>query len=235
MKVLITRPQPDAEIFAQDCRDAGLDPVVAPLMSVTPGDDWEAPADAAALAFTSANGVRVFASASRVRNLTAFCVGEATADAARAAGFSTIHAADGDVVSLADTIARHGGTISGQIVHIAGARIAGDLLALLTQRGLTARRIVAYETHEAENLPDAAGLAIGSGRALAVTLFSPRTADLFLKLVEAANLTEALSRCRAVCLSRAVAHVAANADWRVIDTASDRNAASMIALMKARA
>lgn len=231
MKVLITRPQPDADAFAEDCRAAGLDPVIAPLMSVTARGDWAAPADAAGLAFTSANGVRVFAAASRVRNLTAFCVGEATADAARAAGFSTISAADGDVVSLAETIAEQSSAISGQIVHIAGSRRAGDLLGALTERGLKASRIIAYETNEVRNLPQTAATAIGSGRALVVTLFSPRTARLFLNLVETANMAEALSRCRAICLSDAVADVASETKWRVIDVASERNGAAMIALM----
>lgn len=235
MKVLITRPQPDADNFAQDCRSAGLDPIVAPLMTVAPRDDWETPVDAAALAFTSANGVRVFASASRVRSLVAFCVGEATADAAQAAGFSTVHAADGDVISLAETIAEHGRAFSGHIVHIAGARRAGDLIGLLRERGLNAHRIVAYETREAEILPEPAQGEIGSGRALAVALFSPRTAQLFLNLVAAANLAEALTRCRAVCLSPAVADIAGRATWRVVDVAGDRNAASMVALMSGRA
>ncbi len=235
MKVLITRPQPDADQFAEDCRKAGLDPVVAPLMTVRFHKDWEAPGDAGALAFTSANGVRAFAGASRVRNLAAFCVGEATAAAAGDAGFATVHAAGGDVESLANLIADNAGAVSGPIVHVAGARRAGDLIAALKERGLGARRIVAYETAEATDLPAEARSALGSGRALAAAFFSPRTAQLFLKLVDAAGLAEALTRCRAVCLSDAVADVAKRAQWRVIDTASERNAAAMIALMTARA
>lgn len=234
MKVLITRPQPDAGAFADECRAKGLDPVVAPLITLAPRDDWTTPADAAALAFTSANGVRAFAAASRVRNLTAFCVGEATARAAELAGFTSVASAEGDVVSLAETIAARRSAISGPIVHIAGTRRAGDLVNALAERGLTAHRIVAYETHEAREMPGAALAAIGSGRALAVTLFSPRTARLFVTLAEQANIGEALARCRAVCLSKAVADVAAEVAWRVVDIATERNAASMLALMTAR-
>ena len=234
MKVVITRPNPDAELFAEECRAKGLDPVIAPLMTIAPRDDWTAPTEAGALAFTSANGVRAFAAASRVRSLTAFCVGEATADAAHAEGFTEIVVADGDVVSLAETIAAQSGAVTGQIVHIAGTRLAGDLLHELTTRGLKSRRVVAYETHEAATMPEPAKSAISSGRAVAVTLFSPRTARLFLALAESANLTEALARCRAVCLSEAVAEIASEAAWRIVDVASERNGASMLALMTAR-
>ncbi len=235
MRVLITRPQPDADAFAQGCRDAGLDPIVAPLMSVRFHEDWEAPGNAGSLAFTSANGVRAFARASRVRSLTVYCVGEATAEAALAAGFANVHVAGGDVDSLAALIAGESGAVTEPIVHIAGTRRAGDLIAALGKRGITADRMVAYETEEAAALPEAARTALGSGRALAVALFSPRTARLFLDLVATANLTEALTRCRAICLSDAVANVAAEADWRVIDIASERNAAGMIAIMTGRA
>jgi len=235
LKVLITRPQPDAEAFAEHCRREGLEPVVAPLIAVKFVDDWTAPARAGALAFTSANGVRAFASHSRVRSLAAFCVGAATADTAAEAGFSSISVANGDVDSLAALIAKNAGALPGPVIHIAGTRRAGDLVALLHENGVAAERIVAYETVEATNLPDAARAATGSGRAVAVTLFSPRTAKLFLNLVGGAGMTEALTRCRAVCLSDAVAEIAAGAAWRVIDTAKDRTAASMIALLKAGA
>ena len=235
MQALITRPQPDAERFAEACSVAGLKPLLAPLMSVAFRSDWETPKTAGALAFTSANGVRAFAKASRVRNLPTFCVGEATADAAGAADFAAVHTAAGDVDSLAALIAENAGAITGQVVHIAGDRLAGDLIGALADRGVDAARIVAYETQETTTLPDVARTALGGGRALAVTLFSPRTAQLFLRLVAEANMTEALTRCRAVCLSEAVADAASGATWRVIDTAPARNAAAMIDMMKSGA
>ncbi len=84
MKALITRPQPDADRFAALCSANDIEPMLAPLMSVEFRDDWETPKDTGAFAFTSANGVRAFARARRIRTLPAFCVGEATAEAARA-------------------------------------------------------------------------------------------------------------------------------------------------------
>ena len=235
MKALVTRPQPDADRFATMCMAHGVEPVIAPLMSVEFCDDWETPKETGAFAFTSANGVRAFARARRIRTLPAFCVGEATAEAAREVQFLAIHTANGDVASLAALIARHTGAFKGPVAHIAGDRLAGDLVGALQQESVSAVQLCAYKARAVDALPETARNALGGGRALAVTLFSPRTAQLFLTLVERANMTEALARCRAVCLSDAVARAASGASWRVIDTAPARTVDSMIAIMKSGA
>ncbi|HET6969964.1 MAG TPA: uroporphyrinogen-III synthase, partial [Phenylobacterium sp.] len=102
-RIWITRAQPGADATAERVRAMGHDAVVAPLLAVRPLLD--VPVDlrgVAALAFTSANGVRAFADVSGERNLKVFALGAATAQAARAAGFKSVLSADGDVEALAD-------------------------------------------------------------------------------------------------------------------------------------
>ena len=235
MRVLITRPQPDADLFAAMCRQAGLASVTAPLMTVQFRDNWRLNETAGALAFTSANGVRAFARANSRIDLPAFCVGAATAAAARESGLATIFEADGDVVSLAAVIAAKVRAFSGPVIHIAGARRAGDLIALLKQHGVKADRVVAYETEEAAALPAPAREAIEAEDNLSVAFFSPRTARLFLSLVAEANLTERLTRHRAACLSEPVAEIAGAANWAGIGVADNRASDAMIALLRMHA
>src|SRR5204863_98418 len=81
----------------------GHDAVVLPLLAVRVMPDISVDLHGvAALAFTSANGVRAFADASGERSLKVFAVGAATALAARQAGFKSVLSADGDVEALAD-------------------------------------------------------------------------------------------------------------------------------------
>ena len=84
----------------------GWEPVVQPLLAIRPlspalpdleGFD--------ALAFTSRNGVSAFAALTLRRDRRVFTVGEATAQAAREAGFSDVQSADGAVDDLAAQIA----------------------------------------------------------------------------------------------------------------------------------
>ena len=104
-RVWITRAEPGASATAERVAALGHMPVVAPLMRIEP---VEAPQvdlrGVAALAFTSANGVRAFAAAEPSRNLKVFAVGAGTAAAVKAAGFRQVLSADGDVAALAQRI-----------------------------------------------------------------------------------------------------------------------------------
>jgi uroporphyrinogen-III synthase len=90
-RVWITRAEPGASATARRVEAAGLVPLVTPLLETADLADASPALDAlppsAVLAFTSANGVRAFARLTPRRVLKVWCVGAATAGAARQAGF----------------------------------------------------------------------------------------------------------------------------------------------------
>jgi uroporphyrinogen-III synthase len=150
LKVWITRAQPGADATAVRVRALGHEPYVAPLLVMAPQGRGPIPLDGiGALAFTSANGVRAFAARSPERMLRVFAVGEATAKAARAAGFAEVLASDGDVAALAERIIARRRDIPGQVLHPGAAEAAGDLTGLLEAAGVAARRLVVYRTEAA--------------------------------------------------------------------------------------
>lgn len=231
-RVLVTRPEPDASVFAAMCAANGLSPIAAPLMEI---EVERRPVDlegVGALAFTSANGVRAFAANNSIRNLTVFAVGPASAEAARKEGFAEIRIADGDVDALTQTIADARAGIDGAVLHVAGSDRAGDLIAALDGRGVSARRAVLYKARAFDALPAAARDALEARPPAAwVALFSPRTASLFVSLVREAGLEERLGEVRAACLSKAVADAARDVVWKSRDVAAAHTAESMLALM----
>ncbi len=90
-RIWITRALPGAESTAERVRALGHEAVVAPLLTVQPLADTRIDlAGVAALAFTSANGVRAFAEKCADRSLRVFAVGLATAQAARQVGFRAV-------------------------------------------------------------------------------------------------------------------------------------------------
>jgi uroporphyrinogen-III synthase len=105
-RVWITRAEPGASRTAARLRDMGFEPVVAPLLTIEiltpPVPDLDA---FAALAFTSVNGVTAFAALTNRRDLSVFAVGDATAQAARDAGFGSVRSASGDLHALVHLIA----------------------------------------------------------------------------------------------------------------------------------
>ncbi len=229
MQVLVTRPEPDASEFAALCRENGLAPVLCPLMEVVFETAAVDLSGVGALAFTSANGVRAYLANSADKSLPVFAVGEATAQTASDAGFNEVKIAAGDIEALAGLIGEHRDSLSGEVLHIAGAARTGDLIAALNAQRIAARRMTLYAANEvAALLPDALSLSPSGW----VALFSPRTAALFAKLVESAGAGERFGNMRAACLSDAVAEAAGAMAWRSVHVAGARNAAAMIVLMK---
>jgi len=195
-RIWITRAQPGAEATAERVRAMGHDAVVAPLLTIRALDEVRIDlSDVGALAFTSANAVRIFAERSPERALKVFAVGLSTAHAARQAGFRSVLSADGDVSALADGIARRRQELKGAVLHPGAAELAGDLVGDLEKSGVPARRLTLYESVPLEVADPAALTACD-----AVLLHSPRGA------VELARILKAHPnpRLRALGLSRAV-------------------------------
>ena len=145
-RVWITRAAPGADATASRVRALGWEPVVAPVLQVRFLSPFVDLTGVGALAFTSANGVRAFARQTDRRDPPVFAVGQATAAAAREAGFADVRSAEGDVAALGRAIVAHRSTFSGVILHPGAAEPAGDLRGDLERAGLRARAQALYET-----------------------------------------------------------------------------------------
>ena len=182
-KIWITRAHPAAEATAERIRALGHEAVVAPLLTVRNIEDVEIDlTGVAALAFTSANGVRAFAERSGERSLRVFAVGGATAQAARQAGFRSVLSADGDVEALAHGIAGRRAELKGAVLHAGAAEPAGDLVGDLARRGLEARTLALYETTPVQ-ISDAQARSLV--KCDTVLLHSPRAARALARLLRA--------------------------------------------------
>lgn len=227
VQIIITRPEFDATETARRVTELGHEAVIAPLMTVhmTPGPPLDL-AGVQALLLTSANGARALAGrmGGHIPDLSVLCVGDATARAAQAAGLGNVESAGGDIDDLARLAAARLRPEKGDLLHVAGTKVAGDLAGVLGADGFAYRREVLYEARAAESLPDTARDAIArcgaDDAACAVMLYSPRTAALFRGLAEAAGQGDALGRATALCLS---ANVAARAGlpWGAIRVAQE--------------
>ena len=103
MRVLILRPEPGNAATARMVARLGLQPVCIPLFEII-SIQWSPPDPAAfgGIAMTSANAARYGGAAMEVyRHLPLFAVGEATAAAARDAGFRDVRTGTGNGARLA--------------------------------------------------------------------------------------------------------------------------------------
>jgi uroporphyrinogen-III synthase len=237
MKVLVTRPAEDAEALAATLRARGIEPLIEPLLTIELIEDGArrlAPLleGAQAALFTSANGVRAFAAATTLRGLPAFAVGDATAAAARAAGFATVESAGGAVGDLARLVAAKLQPDAGALVHAAASSVAGDLAGALSRIGYEVRRAVLYEAVPASRLSETARQALTEGAIDLALFFSPRTAATFVRLAEADGLAATCSKVTALALSPAVAAALVACEWRSVAIAEAPTEASLLAAVE---
>ncbi len=174
--ILITRPAPTDAEFADQIR-ARLGDVhicLSPLMRIAFSDDLPDLEDIRTLVFTSRNGVQSFIRISDHRDFACYCVGDATAQAAQAEGFSTI-AGDG---SSSDLVARLvADKPNGSCLHVRGTHSVGDIAGELTSTGVPAHEAILYDQVSQPLSSEAQALLCGETPVI-LPLFSPRTARL---------------------------------------------------------
>ena len=146
MRIWVTRAQPQAAATAARLGALGHEAIVAPVIETRPVafglDEF---ADIGALAVTSQAAVAALAPfVSKLCALPVYAVGDATAQAAREAGFDRADSAAGRVSDLVDLILS--APIQGTILHACAREPAGDLVGDLMRSARPARRLVVYET-----------------------------------------------------------------------------------------
>jgi uroporphyrinogen-III synthase len=231
LNVLVTRPRGEAEAFAAVLAGRGHDSAQAPLLDIVLDETARVDLGGVrAVLFTSANGVRAWARLGAPHESEAFCVGDATAQAARDAGFPTVHSAGGDVAALADLVRATLAPADGALLHAAGSALAGDLAGDLGKDGYEVRRVQLYRQDVATTLPFAAVQALRDGKIDAVTFFSPRTAETFVRLAKQADLLASLATTHAVALSQTALDVAREegAKWKSARTAAQPTEAALL-------
>ena len=116
-KVIILRPEPGASATLARASAAGIEAVAIPLFEIAPVE-WIVPDVAAvdALLLTSGNAARQGGAAlEALRDLPTYCVGEATAVAARAAGLNVVGIGPAGAAALIDQV-----PAGLRLLHLAG-------------------------------------------------------------------------------------------------------------------
>ncbi|GLO72245.1 uroporphyrinogen III methyltransferase [Phaeobacter inhibens] len=181
--LLMTRPRVVAERFVEDLPSstrATLQVIYAPLIRTTPLNPPSDPSERGLFSgdaiFSSANGVRY--STAPVAGQNAYCVGQRTTQAAAAKGWRAICCgldADALVQTLTDV------PPAAPLTHLRGVHSRGDIVERLRLVGINCREHVIYDQillpYDSE-----VRIAMDAQASLIVPLFSPRTAQQFVKL-----------------------------------------------------
>jgi uroporphyrinogen-III synthase len=220
MRLLVTRPEPDATRQAMLLAARGHEPVLAPLLAIETATEMPLELDGAqALIVTSRNALRALATHRELAaslQLSLFAVGEATAKAAAELGFAKVVSGPGTGEGLSRLIADALDPNAGALVHLSGETVAFDLKSALQAKGFTLRQPVLYRAVAATRLPESALALLNAGELDGVILMSPRTAAIFAALVVRADALTQAARLDCYCLSAAVAQAVESLKARAI-------------------
>ena len=210
---MILRPEPGASATVTRARQMGLDPVSMPLFEVEPVG-WTAP-DAGSfdgLLLTSANAVRHGGEGLRgLRQLPVYTVGEATAAAAREAGFDVTASGESGVERLLGSIAT-----DLRLLHLCGEQRV---------EARAPQAITAIAVYRSNALPAPGDLQRIEGQVAAV--HSPRAGKRLAELATEAAIER--STVRIAAISEAAAS-AAGPGWERCEAAATPDEAALLAL-----
>jgi uroporphyrinogen-III synthase len=232
MRLLVTRPEPDATRTAETLRERGHDVLVAPLLAtLTIVAEFTGPY--AGVLMTSANAARAVTAHPRrneLARLPCFTVGGRTEEAARTAGFTDTASADGALGDLVDLVAAKVAR-SARLLYLAGEDRAGDLAGDLAKRGVTVETVVIYRAVAAEKLPPHLTQALRDNTLDAALHYSRRSVTTLLTFAGHSGAMNAVAGLAHYCLSAEVAAPLHEAAAGRISVAARPDEAALLALI----
>lgn len=223
--VLLTRPAHLSAALQRQLEAMGWKTYTAPMLSYhdtdTPLPDLSV---YEGVVFTSSEAIAAYSRKNGRNDFPVYAVGDATADAARIAGFTHIVTADGDAESLMGCLKKD---MPKKLLHIGGADMAKDLSALFP----TIDRHVIYKAETVGHMPDNVAEAIRQQKIDAVLLFSPRSAAQFAHLLRQSGLENHLAAMSAYSFSAAVQEKLAGLSFRKLAIAEKTSLSAIVALL----
>jgi uroporphyrinogen-III synthase len=236
MRLLLTRPEPDAERTALTLRARGHTVLAAPLLQIEPIEVALGNRPCAALLMTSASAARIIAvhpDLPRLLSRPVFAVGAHTAATARNAGFADVISANGDASDLARLVARRFAGSGVTLLYLRGRHIAGDLAGTLARDGLDVESLAIYEANPVRRFSAQAEGALRAGAVDGVLYFSRRTTQTYLACADALGGRQWALRPAHYCLSAQVAAPLVDAGAALVHSAARPDEAALINLLDA--
>ena len=229
--VLLTRPQRDSLDVARELATHGIETAIWPLTKIVfQPSAVQIPSDTQGLVFTSRNGVDAIAGVVHSRDLTAWCVGDRTADAACTAGYGDVYSAGGDIGDLVGLLTKQTPL---RLFYPRANHVSADLSALLAGSGHSLTDAVVYDAvSSGPPTPEIATL-LKTG-AIGVIPFWSRRPARFLADQIAQNPDWALDQTTAVAISARAAEPLRASRFANITIADDPSGPAMISAIVAR-
>lgn len=232
-RVLVTRPEPGATETTRRLVSLGFETIKLPLQEtravpMAPGVELSG---IVAVAFPSASAIR-HAPGDLLRqwsDLPCFAVGEATADAARAAGFTHVVAAQGDAQSLGGLAIAE--APAGRVAYLCGKVRRPLFEDMLKRAGIPVLVLETYDTLTLELDARAISDRLGKSAVDCVLVYSANAAALLAKIVQAKDLQGRFEATTFICMSERVSEALAGGGRKIL-VAAEPNETALLKMLR---
>ena len=215
--ILTTRPARDAAEDMAYLEERGGHAISSPMLEIKSlSPKLPDPGGFDSVVLTSRHAAAALAG-SPVQNLDCYCVGEATAAAAEAAGFSRVVSGPGDGQGLAKLIGGRSDKPPRRVLWAAGRDIGFDMAAALEPFGIEVFQIAVYEAAKVSDFPPDALVSVRDGKVGVVLVHSGRAGEHFSHLLERHGLQDRRAAMTLVAVSQGAAGLCGEG-WHTIRT-----------------
>ncbi len=234
MRLLVTRPELDAQRTAETLRGRGHAAVLAPLMRIESIYADLGPGPWAMVLLTSANAARAIATHPRmpeIAGLPTLAVGAHSADVARGVGFRDVTSADGAAPDLIRITAARALAPHLRVLYLAGQDRAHDIGQELGAQGIEVRTVVVYRAVPVRRLADDVLTALAVGRVDGALHYSRRSTTTLLQAAAVGGVLNAVLNLAHYCLSFEIATLLRDAGAKRMQVASRPDESALLELI----
>ena len=218
MNIIFTRPFLDSEDLIMDFFSSGHKVIHLPTLSIASTNMKPINThDFDGLIFTSANSVRFLNLKSDEKNIKCFCVGNFTEKTLRLKGFHNTVAASGTVNALKNLIINSEKNVR-NLAYLCGDVISYDLDEELKEEGFKVRKIINYSSTKIVDLSKESMKLIKKYPANVILIYSKRSAESFDEIVRKYSLSELMTQCTVMCISKKIKEFLESKGWKKTET-----------------
>ena len=218
MNIIFTRPLIDAEDLMTSFLSSNYKVIHLPTLSITSAkmeplntNDFDG------LIFTSTNAVRFLKLKNDEKNIKCFCVGNITERSLRLKGFNNTVAASGTVMALKNIILNSDKKIK-NLAYLCGDVVSYDLDKDLALSGFKVKKIVNYTSNKIIDLNNESLNLIKKFQPNITLIYSKRSAESFDEIVRKYSLSELMTQCTVMCISKKIKEFLKSKGWTKTET-----------------
>jgi uroporphyrinogen-III synthase/cytoskeletal protein RodZ len=229
--IWVTRPEPQASALTSALRHAGMSAIAAPIMEITPIEDWQPPAETPdGLCITSQHAVSALEKLPAAwKDVPVYVAGERSATLVQQAGWKAHSADPAGALPLLERIEKEQ-PAGAHILYLSGDVLRWDIPSMLRDKQLRCTRIEVYRSTAIDTMPEAIQHAIGEGRLAAFTCYSPRSVEIAAGLLRGLEQTHLFNQITALCISNDIAAAARKAGFHHIAISNNTSETAMVQL-----